>query len=691
MTATLRVGPSGTTGSTTRPSAEAPSWAPPAEFDDYVLIQPLGRGGMGLVYLAQDTVLARQIAIKFIGAREPDTETRQRFLIEARAAARVQHPNVVSIYRVGEFADRPYLVTEFARGQTLDHLKKPAAWRRVLPIGIDLARGLAAAHRKGVLHCDIKPQNAILTEEGDAKLLDFGLATLLNGHADTAHLDERNEPSGESELRGTPDFMAPEMWRGEPASRRSDVYSLGVLLFELCAGKPPFHDVDLAQLALAVNELDAPSLAKVAIGIDPRFCAIIDRCLRRSPAERFASGDELREALEQLARNADGAPVPEGNPYRGLRAFEADHRALFFGRDAEAGVILERLRSEHFLLVTGDSGVGKSSICRAGVLPAITEGALGGGRAWSVCTFVPGKHPLASLAGALAARLDLEPAELARRVSLDENALAHELAKHLGTTAGLLLFVDQTEELLTVADKTETAAVEAALAAIAGGVPGIRMLATLRADFLTRFAALPALGEDLSRILYFLRPLSPERTRDVIVGPAEATGLRFESEEVVESLVLATAHADGGLPLLQFALAELWEARNKRTGVITAAALAAMGGVSGALARHADAVAASMRPEQRAEARRMLTRMVTLEDTRVRRSEVELRATSPAARGALDALVRGRLVVAHDAEEGSAYEVAHEVLIRGWGSLRRWLAEDAESRRRHGNDLACGG
>src|SRR3954462_6719006 len=149
-------------------------WQPPTEFDDYLLLQPLGTGSTGQVYLAEDQVLARRVAGKFATVPQPEAALRQRFLIEARAAARVQHPNVVSIYRVGELEDRPYLITEFVRGRSLEQIEKPMPWERALAIGIDLSRGLSAAHRNGVVHCDIKSANAILPEEGGAKLLDLG-------------------------------------------------------------------------------------------------------------------------------------------------------------------------------------------------------------------------------------------------------------------------------------------------------------------------------------------------------------------------------------------------------------------------------------------------------------------------------------------------------------------------------------
>ncbi len=668
------------------PPGESDAW-PPREFDDYRIIKPLGAGVTGSVYLAEDTVLARLVAIKLITA-EPNAEARQRFLIEARAAARLQHPNVVAIYGVGELDGHPYIISEFARGHTLAQLDKPLPWERVLSIGLDLSRALAAAHRRGVLHCDLNAENAIVTEKDGAKLLDFGLATLLrvpSREAEGGVTPALDTPIGTmlsattSGAAGTPETMAPEIWRGEPPSPASDVYSLGAVLYQLCAGASPFHDTPTSALARAVQDEDAPPLEARAPGVDPRLAAILSRCLRRRPEERYASGDALREALEQLARSAASATVPEGNPYRGLRPFDRDQRGLFFGRSSEIGVLVDRLRSERFILVTGDSGVGKSSICSAGVLPAILDGALGGGLAYRVRSLVPGKSPRAALATALGLELDIPARALSELIEQDLAELGREVKRHLGKD-GLVLFVDQAEELVTLSEREEAEIVDAALAFLAARVPGVRLLATVRADFLARFASLPALGEDLPRALYFLRPLSPARIREVIVGPAQAARVRFEPEGLVDTLVETTAGADGGLPLLQFALAELWKARDPRRGVIDEAALDALGGVAGALSRHGDNVLSRMPPEQRSEARRMLRRLVTLDNTRVRRSEDDLGAASPSARDALDALIRARLIVAQEGESGAVYELAHEAILHGWITLRRWLSEDAEQR-----------
>ncbi|MGE0550507.1 MAG: SUMF1/EgtB/PvdO family nonheme iron enzyme [Kofleriaceae bacterium] len=679
-----------------------PDWTPPDTFEEYQLVQPLGHGAMGHVYRAHDSLLDRAVAVKFVRAAA-DPIARERFFDEARAIARLHHPNVVSIYRVAEVSGHPYLVSEYVPGTPLDRLARPVAWRQVLSIAVDLSRGLAAAHRCGVLHRDVKPANAIITDDGSAKLLDFGLATTIDGSSREPTIEPPLEPPRERDgarasrhlatidatasavvveplsvehsnpragVTGTPLYAAPELWRGEPATRRSDLYSLGILLYELAAGTAPHRGIAMAELAEIVMTRDVPRLGDVCTDIDPAFAAIIDRLVERDPGARFSSADALVIALEQCAAPAAPADMPDGNPYCGLSAFDAAHGALFFGRRSEIRELVDRVRAEPVVVVGGDSGTGKSSLCRAGVLPWLTEH-----DGWSWIDVIPGRRPMRALAAALAEWAGGDEDELERMLREAPQQAARAIRRTVPPEHRLLLFVDQLEELLTVADPSDARMFAAALPALSLHASSLRIVATARSDFLSRLAALPGLGDELGRGLYFLRPLAGDRIREAIVRPAAAKGVRFESDALIDALVEQTEHAPGGLPLLQFTLAELWDARDVDGKTIRAESLAALGGVEGALTRHADRTLAGLDSNGRTAARSLLLRLVTADGTRARRTDAELLHGS-SDRSALEMLVRGRIVVATDTEDGG-YEIAHEALLASWPTLQGWLDETA--------------
>jgi eukaryotic-like serine/threonine-protein kinase len=680
------------------------SWNPPEVFEEYRLMRPLGSGAMGKVYLARDQLLDRLVAIKFVADDVPSALARERFLREARAVARIQHPNVVAVFRTGILDDRPYLIEEFARGTSLDHLKLPFAWRRGAELALGLAKGLGAVHRHGVLHRDLKPANAILTDSGEVKLLDFGLAKLLESEptdldqplekavsptattnsefdpADTlpspmssrAPTDPnpvaalRQSPSTEitmpGTILGTPLYMAPELWTGDPASTRSDVYALGAVMFELFSGRPPFTGESVQTVMAQAVAKSAPSLAEFAPEVPPALVRVVDRCLRHDPGDRFPGGEAVESALEDaLTDAAPTAPIPalSENPYVGLAAFQQHQRRLFFGRSAEIRTLVERLKNDRIVIVAGDSGVGKSSLCRAGVLPSL-ENAL-------VFTVVPGREPLAMLESAISATF----------MSDDVTDLGDRL-RQLTATANVILFVDQLEEIVTLALPAAARAFAEALVRLLARTPRLRLLASVRSDFLTRVAAL-GFDEELMRGLYLLRPLSAAGVRDAVVGPAKAAGVAFESESMVDELVQAGVQ-HGSLPLLQFALSELWDKRDRSRHLITAESLHQIGGVEGALNRHADRVLDELPHPQRDIARRVLTRFVTAEGTKASLTASDLSGLGRGAPMVVDALVRARLLTVREVEGGAVYELAHESMIRCWARIRSWLEADAERR-----------
>ena len=700
--------------------------SPPREFDGYQLIRRLGKGGMGEVHKALDTLLDRFVAIKFITTAKADEIARTRFLLEARAFARLQHPNVVSIYRVGEVSGFPYLVSEYVQGKPLDGFSfKRGDITRVIQIASGIARGLAAAHKQGVIHRDIKPGNIMVTDSGEAKILDFGIAKLLESMSNTSaitepvwdvgdHLPEelldsdvdildnsiRYEPVKDAETAtvkeieedipihekeltrpgtaiGTPRYMAPEVWRGKEATFRSDVYSFGALLFFLCSGESPHNGKTAREIGKKCVTTDAPLLQVVAPGMHPGVAEVVNKCLKRNPAERYANGNEVRMALAQLTPEMRTEVSPEGNPYRGLHPFEQEHRNLYFGRDSEIRLILERLKSEPLVVVAGDSGIGKSSLCRAGIMPRV-ESWMSDRRNWRTMTIVPGGHPLVSFSASLCPFIHKSEKEIEEAIRMEPANIARMLRSASGPEGGLLIFIDQLEELITISDPHEAEAISELLKWLSIPTPGVRLLATVRGDYLSNVAALPQLSEQISTALFFVRPMNRDRLAEAIVGPASVKGVSFESDRLVEKLVDATVNADGGLPLLQFALRELWEARD--ADVISLSTLESIGGVEGALSRHADNVYDQLSPQIREAAKEVILCLITAQRERARKTISELNPENRKdIRDAIHYLTRGRLIVVRETKDGAVYEIAHEALLTGWTTLAVWLSTDTEA------------
>ena len=272
----------------------------------YELLQEIGRGGMGVVYAGRDVRLDRLVAIKVLPDLVSSNVVRERFLREARAAARLTHPSIVQIYSADERAGVTFLVMAYVDGTTLSvklrdgNLLTPAD---AVPILRDVALALNAAHARGVVHRDIKPENILVDRAtGRAMVTDFGIARL-------ADAMQSGALTRTGQVLGTVGYMSPEQVTGAEVDGRSDLYSLGVVAFETLAGRLPF-DGPAPVVIVAHATKPAPPLASVAPHVPRELCAIVDRCLMKNPADRFASGDELAAALEQaVGRNVASAPT----------------------------------------------------------------------------------------------------------------------------------------------------------------------------------------------------------------------------------------------------------------------------------------------------------------------------------------------------------------------------------------------
>jgi eukaryotic-like serine/threonine-protein kinase len=257
----------------------------------YELAEELGAGGMGRVVVAHDHVLGRDVAIKLL-TPSADPTARERFIREARSAARLHHPNVVSVFDTGEEDGQPYLVMELVRGRSLaDVLRSEGALDvdEAVAITLGVLEGLAAAHRSGMVHRDIKPANVMLPEEGGVKISDFGIAKAVD--------DVDVELTAIGSLMGTPTYLAPELVGGEAPSASSDVYSVGCLLYAQLTGDPPFTEGEPLAIAYAHANQSVRPVEEVRPDVPPEVATVVARALEKDPAARYESALAMRTAL----------------------------------------------------------------------------------------------------------------------------------------------------------------------------------------------------------------------------------------------------------------------------------------------------------------------------------------------------------------------------------------------------------
>lgn len=686
----------------------------------------IGAGGFGAVYRAYQPAIDRDVALKVIlpqYANHPDFI--RSFESEARIIARLEHLHIVPLYDFWREPDSAFLVMRWLKGGSLTNLIKkgpipPEETARFLD---QIASALSVAHRNGIVHRDIKPDNILVDEEENAFLTDFGIAKDLQEDL------SKSTDDVDEELTGSPAYFSPEQAQAEPVSTQSDIYSLGIVLFQMLTGRLPYStEMSLIQLILAQINEPMPSLLEFKPELPEALDVVVQRATMKSPDARYpdvrAMALDFRRAVTPTVQSsperetipvtpirdtdeivvsvggddegdtfklpkhvlADLMETSHDNPYKGLRPFEEADSDDFFGREALIDRLLNRLREDdpngHFLAVIGPSGSGKSSVVKAGLLPALRWGALQGSDHWFLAEMVPSTDPYSELETALLSVAVGRHSNLKHQLRNDERGLLDAMARILpGDDTTLLLVIDQFEELFTQVDDEDTRAafLNGLLVAMSNPDSRLRVIVTLRADFFDRPLLYPGFGELLRKRNEVVLPLSREEMERAIVGPAERVGLNVE-EALIAAVITEVSEQPGALPLLQYSLTEVFERREGDT--LTASAYQASGGVLGALARRAEELYLELNDAEQEATRQLFLRLVTLgegtEDTRRRMMQgdyLSIATDRDFAQKVLDLYSRYRLLTfdTDPVTRNPTVEVAHEALIREWKRLRAWL------------------
>jgi WD40 repeat protein/serine/threonine protein kinase len=731
----------------------------------YELGERIGAGGFGVVYRAFQSTVGREVAVKVIlPGFSNHPEFIRRFESEARMVARLEHLHIVPLYDYWRDPEGAYLVMRLMRGGNLRGLlaKGGLELEAVAQLLDQVTAALAVAHRNEVIHRDIKPANILLDEDNNAYLSDFGIAKDLEqmGSAMTA-------PDG---LVGSPDYLSPEQARLEEVTPQTDIYSLGVVLYEMLVGDHPFPGLSpVEQLFKHINE-DLPEITGLDPEVNDAINHVVHKATSKNPQKRYedvlafafdfheaaaltvsqvveslvelltpreqevlkciVEGKTNREIAEALTvelptvkwyvrqiyrklnvrsrvqaivrarelnlivdrpRKGVGTtgisrlPEPE-NPYKGLRAFQITDEQDFFGRDRLKARLIERLceRGEYsrFLAVVGPSGSGKSSLVKAGLIPALWRGELPGSEKWYIVDMMPGAHPLDELEVALTRIAADQTINLQEHLRRDTYGL-QRIAKLIlpDDPSELLLVIDQFEEVFTLVpdEETRTHFLDLLYAGVTDPRSRVRVVITLRADFYDRPLHYPGFGELVRERMETVLPLSAEELEQAIARPANRVGVGFE-EGLVAHIIDEVLYQPGALPLLQYSLTELFEVRTNRK--LTQEGYQSIGGAVGALAKRAEEVYAELDAVGHACVQQMFLRLVTLgegtEDTRRRVPRSELLAVTQepdVMDEIIDTYAAYRLLsLDHDpATRSPMVEVAHEAILREWERLGEWL------------------
>ena len=618
----------------------------------YELREEIGRNDVAVTYRGYQASAGRQVAVKEISRiLADDPEFVRRFDDDARRVSQLRSEHVVPLYDCWREPGAAFVVERLMLGGTLaDRLEgEPLSPERVASMVEDVGEALVVAHRAGIAHTDIRPSNILFDSDGNSYLADFPIGS-------PRHLEP---PSAESGI------ALKDSFRGDEAALAG------------CVAE-----------ALAGREGELPELM---VGMDPNVARVLSRAAGSS-ADGYR---DIRSFMAALLDALDGNERAERtadivNPYKGLRAFEQTDGEDFFGRDREIERLIGRVadpsRSGRFVAVVGPSGSGKSSLVKAGLVPALRRGAAPGSSSWFVVEMVPGRYPFEALEDALLA-VAFDPPASVLTLLTGEGGIARTVDRILpGDDSQLLLVIDQLEELFTHTDPSTANLFLSNLAASVNvRTSRLRLVCTLRADFYDRPLLHPDFGELLRTGTEVITPMSPSGLEHAIAGPARRVGVEVDQALVAE-IVADVVERPAALPLMQYALTEMFDLRKRN--VIAAGAYHQVGGVLGALVQRAEGIYATLDEESRLATRQVFLRLVSMGDqgeldTRRRALVAEVTSLGTwgeSIRTVLDLYGHHRLLT-FDRDvvtRGPTVEISHEALLTEWARLHSWI-DDARN------------
>ncbi|MDX2139576.1 MAG: protein kinase [Chloroflexota bacterium] len=677
----------------------------------------VAQGGFGQVYRATRSLvnLDQQVAIKVIlpqYANQPSFV--RRFELEAQFVAQLEHPHVVPLYDYWRDSTGAYLVMRYLRGGSLtdllDRSSGPLPMDLIARMLDQIAAALTTAHRAGIIHRDMKPANVLLDEDKNAYLADFGIAK---------RIFEDDDP--EFERFGSPAYVAPEIIANDVLTAQTDIYSLGIILYEMLTGALPFEAPSQTLVLQKHLTAEVPSLKGLRPDLPEEANYVIRRATQRQPKDRYADALAMAQDFRRLVQSpldtkemerleatpsrprranesADGtmilniAAIAQKNPYKGLRPFQESDAVDFFGREAVLNRLIKRMRSggvqSRCIVLVGPSGSGKSSLARAGLLPALRRGAVPGANKWFYAVMTPGSLPFVELEETLGRISIKPPTGLANALRQNPNRI-HELLDNLmPPNSEFVLLIDQFEEVFSLtSDADERDALLNALFALVQD-PRARLIVTLRADFYDRPLLHPRFGDLARECTEVVLPLSSTEMEAAITKPAERLGVAFEPG-LTNRIMQDVSSQPGSLPLLQYVLTELFDQR--ANDILTMRSYEAEGGVFGALARRAEEVYRDLDENGQEIAQRLFMRLINVgetDDTRRRILQTEahrLNDDRQVVESVLEKFGRYRLLTfdRDSVTREPTVEIAHEALIRHWARLRDWIDSNRVQLRLH--------